>query len=100
MDGSDLLTDMGKHLNTKARAFKNWRHVACQLKIPPDICDAFENSKAKAKSPTTEMFKTLAKLRPDLTVNDLLHALQEIKRFDVKDIVREEINGEFKMKDP
>lgn len=92
VDGSEVLAGIGERLNKESRAVKNWRNLAYRLKIPHEVYGAFDTSKAKAKSSTKEMFKWLAKQRPNLTVDDLLAALKKIDRFDVVDLVREETN--------
>lgn len=102
MDGSDLLADIGKHLNIESRTVKNWCSLANKLKIPPEVYCAFDTSEAEVKSSTKEMFKWLAQQSPDLSVDDLLAALKKIGRFDSVDLVREGTQsyfGEFKMKD-
>ena len=101
MDGSDLLADIGKHLNIESRFVKNWRSLANKLEIPPEVYCAFDTSEAKVKSSTKEMFKWLAQQSPNLNVDDLLAALKTIGRSDLVDLVREETHsyfGEFKMK--
>lgn len=101
VDGSDLLAEIGKHLNIESRNVKNWRNLANKLEIPPEVYGAFDTSEAEVKSSTKEMFKWLAQENLNLNVDDLLAALKKIGRFDLVDLVREETNnyfGEFKMK--
>ena len=100
MSGSDLLADIGKYLDTKSRTVKNWRNLANKLEIPPDVYGAFDTSEAKVKSSTKEMFKWLAQQSPNLSVDDLLAALEKIERSDLVHLVRKETNfGGFKIYD-
>ena len=96
VDGSELLSDIGEHLNKEIRAVNNWRNLAYRLNIPPETCSSFDTSKDKAKSPTKMMFQWLAEWKPDLNIGDLLKSIKAIDRFDVAEIVTKEAEaGEF-----
>ena len=96
VDGSELLSDIGEHLNKEIRAVKNWRNLAYRLEIPPETYSSFDTSKEKAKSPTKMMFQWLARWKPDLNIGDLLKSIKAIDRFDVVKIVTKEAEaGEF-----
>lgn len=98
VDGSELFTEIGERLNKDIRAVKNWRNLAYRLKIPHEVYDTFDTSKAAAKSSTKMLFEWLAQWKPDLNVSDLLTGLKEIDRYDVVDLVTKEITqrlGEF-----
>lgn len=96
VDGSELLSDIGEHLNKEIRAVKNWRNLAYRLEIPPETYSSFDTSKEKAKSPTKMMFQWLARWKPDLNIGDLLKSIKAIDRFDVAEIVTKEAEaGEF-----
>ena len=90
---SDLLEAIGKCLNKNIRGVNNWRKLACRLKIPFDDYDAFDASKEVERelSPTKMLFTWLENGKPKLTVKDLLNCLREIKRFDVVELVIEEV---------
>ena len=96
VDGSELFTEIGERLNKDIRAVKNWRNLAYRLKIPLEVYDAFDTSKAAAKSPTKMLFEWLTQSKPYLNVDDLLTGLKQIDRFDVVDLVTKETTlGEF-----
>ena len=96
VDGSELFAEIGERLNKDIRAVKNWRNLAYRLKIPHEVYDAFDTSKAAAKSSTKMLFEWLAQWKPNLNVSDLLTGLKEIDRYDVVDLVTKAITlGEF-----
>ena len=96
VEGSELLSDIGEHLNKEISSVKNWRNLAYRLKIPPETYSSFDTSKEKAKSPTKMMFQWLAECKPDLNIGDLLKGIKEIGRFDLVGIVSKEAEaGEF-----
>ena len=96
VDGYELFTEIGERLNKDIRAVKNWRNLAYRLNIPHEVYDAFDTSKAAAKSSTKMLFEWLAQWKPNLNVSDLLKGLKEIDRFDVVDLVTKETSlGEF-----
>lgn len=90
---SKLLEDIGKRLNKNIRSVKNWRNLANRLKIPRDVYDAFETSKEveQGPSPTEMLFKWLEMGMPELNVKDLLNGLRVIDRYDVVQLVIEEL---------
>ena len=90
---SDLLEAIGKRLNKNIRGVKNWRNLANSLKIPLDDYDAFDASKEveRESSPTKMLFTWLENGKTKLTVKDLLNGLREIKRYDVVQLVIEEV---------
>lgn len=92
VDGSELLADIGERLNKEMRAVKNWRNLAYRLEIPHEEYDAFDTSKVSAKSPTKMLFEWLQRRNPYLTVKDLLNGLKQIDRYDVVDLVRQEVD--------
>ncbi|CAH3024571.1 unnamed protein product [Porites evermanni] len=94
VDGSELLADIGERLNKEMRAVKNWRNLAYRLEIPHEEYDAFDTSKVSAKSPTKMLFEWLQWWKPNLTVKDLLTGLKQIDRYDVVDLVRQEVADE------
>ena len=89
--GSELLTEIGERLNKEMRAVKNWRNLAYRLKIPHEEYDSFDTSKGAAKSPTKLLLEWLKRWKPDLTVKDLLDGLKQIDRYDVVDLVQQEV---------
>ena len=91
VDGSEVLADIGERLNKEMRAVKNWRNLAYRLEIPHEEYDAFDTSKVSAKSPTKMLFEWLQRCKPNLTVKDLLTGLKQIDRYDVVDLVRQEV---------
>ena len=90
---SQLLEDIGKRLNKNTPGVKNWRHLAYRLKIPLAVYDAFDTSKQvkQGPSPTKMLFQWLEKAKLKLTVKDLLNGLREINRYDVVQLVIEEV---------
>lgn len=63
------------------------------MKIPPDVYDAFDTFKEveKGPSPTAMLFKWLEMGKPKLNVKDLLNGLRKINRYDVVQLVIEEL---------
>ena len=90
---SELLEDIGKRLNKNIPGVKNWRDLAYRLNIPHDVCDAFDPFKEveKGPSPTAMLFEWLEMEKPKLNVKDLLNALKKINRYDVVQLVIEEV---------
>lgn len=91
IEGSELLTEIGELLNKEMRGVKNWRNLAYRLKIPHEEYDSFDTSKGAVKSPTKMLFEWLKRWKINLTVKDLLVGLKHIDRFDIVDLVRQEV---------
>ena len=91
VEGSDLLAEIGEHLNHEMRAIKNWRNLAHKLGISPEVSKTFDTSTETSKSPTRMMFEWLQLSKPNLTVRDLVNGLKNIDRYDVVDVVRKDV---------
>ena len=81
----------------------NWRKLASYLDIPSDVYLGFGDTTAQRKSPTKEMMQWLVARRPDITLTEIVEALEKIQRNDaIKIITREfpdtvgEYNVQFK----
>lgn len=90
---SELLAAIGKCLNKNIRGVKNWRNLAHRLNIHSDVYNTFDISKEveQGPSPTKMLFQWLEKAKLKLTVKDLLNGLREINRYDVVELVIEEV---------
>ena len=77
--GSKLLQGMADKLNREISVIKDWRHLAFELEVPVDI--------RQAKSPTKEVMKWLVSRRPDMTLKDVVKALDKIQRDDAIQII-------------
>ena len=91
VEGSELLAEIGEHLNHEMRARKNWRDLAYKLRISPEVSKTFDTSTETSKSPTRMMFEWLQLSKPNLTVRDLVNGLKNINRYDVVDVVRKDV---------
>ena len=91
VEGSDLLAEIGEHLNHEMRAIKNWHNLAHKLGISPEVSKTFDTSTETSKSPTRMMFEWLQLSKPNLTVRDLVNGLKNIDRYDVVDVVRKDV---------
>lgn len=91
VEGSELLAEIGEHLNHEVRVRKNWRDLAYKLGISPEDSKTFDTSTETSKSPTRMMFEWLQSSKPKLTVRDLVNGLENIDRYDVVDVVRKDV---------
>ena len=89
--GSDLLAEIGEHLNHEMTSEKNWRDLAYSFGISPEVSKTFDTSTETTKSPTRMMFEWLQQSKPNLTVGDLVNGLENIDRYDVVDVVRKDV---------
>ena len=87
---SELLDEIGQKLNKEIRALKGWRNLACRLDIPTDVYPDFDVAKKKVESATRMLFEWLMRWRSDLSIDDLLKALNQIDRNDVIELVKKE----------
>ena len=83
-----LVDELARCLDKEYRVLQYWKHMACNLKIPPEIQKGFEVY--FELSPTVHLFPFLYTLpeRDPLTVGELKTALQDIHRNDLKDKFR------------
>ena len=86
--GSELLQTMEVELNREdVPGVKNWKHLACKLKVPNDVLREFAGESTVRKSPTKEVIQWLADRFPDTTLIDLVQALEKIQRNDAIQII-------------
>jgi len=81
-----LMDDLARCLDKEYRVLNNWKHMACNLKIPLEIQKGFEIY-FELMSPTVHLFPFLSTLnepgREPLTVGKLKAALKDIHRNDL-----------------
>ena len=85
--GSELLRTVEDKLNIDHVPWANWREMAHHLKIPSNMYQEFDGSTAERKSPTKEVLQLLMQRTPDLTLIDIVEALEKIQRNDAIQIV-------------
>ena len=93
---SDILDEMEKQLNKSIPGVGNWRSLAMRLEISNDNCDEFDpagSGQLSQRSPTKMMLKWLAGARKDITICDVIHGLEEIKRYDAIKILTSHYNN-------
>ncbi|XP_078349882.1 uncharacterized protein LOC144634708 isoform X2 [Oculina patagonica] len=88
-----ILRDLGKCLDTEYQYGRVpcWRDLAELLDIPPEAyehCGTFS-----ATSPTEDLFVFLTATKPQLTIQDIKEALNEIDRHDVAQLLDRRIAG-------
>ena len=85
--GSELLQMFANKLDTEKVPWeKNWLQLAYYLQIPSDVYRGFE-TREQRKSPTMEVFRWLVVNLPDITLIDIIMALEKIQRNDVIQII-------------
>ena len=85
--GSELLQMVADKLDTeKVPLEKNWLQLANYLQIPSHVYQGFE-TREQRKSPTMEVFRWLVVQFPDITLIDIVKALEKIQRNDVIKII-------------
>ena len=87
--GSELLQTVASKLNTKKVGVQSWRQLADYLEIPHDKYRDFDRTEPR-KSPTTEVLQWLTAQSPDITLIDVVKALNKIQRNDAIQIIRKE----------
>lgn len=80
--GSEILQTVADKLDCEMPGVDNWCHLACKLGVPVDIRQQLGLLGQKEKSPTKEVMQWLVAQFPDMTLNDVVMALQKIKRYD------------------
>ena len=67
--GSKLLERLAPELNREENPeVKNWTYLACKMKIPADVREAFADVKQIRKSPTKEVLEWLAAHSPEKSI--------------------------------
>ena len=85
--GSELLQMVADKLDTaKVPWEKNWLQLAYFLQIPSDVYQGFE-TREQRKSPTMEVIRWLVVHSSDITLIDIVKALEIIQRNDVIQII-------------
>ena len=99
--GSELLQIVADKLNIDAAPWnQNWRNLAHLLKIPSDLYQEFDETSERRTSPTRELMRWLTVRSPEMTLIDIVKALDKIRRNDAIKIVTEEfpdVIGELKI---
>ena len=91
--GSDLLQMVANKLDTEKVPWeKNWLQLAYYLQIPSHVYQGFE-TREQRKSPTMEVFGWLVVHFPDITLIDIVKALEKIQRNDVIQIITQHFPG-------
>ena len=85
--GSELLQMVANKLDTEKVPWgKNWLQLAYYLQIPSHVYQGFA-TREQRKSPTMELFHWLVVHFPDITLIDIVKALEKIQRNDVIQII-------------
>ena len=91
--GSELLQTVAGKLNLEQRpGVQSWRQLADRLEIPHDVYREFGRTEPR-KSPTTKVMKLLTARSPDITLIDVVKALNKIQRNDAIQIITEQFPG-------
>ena len=85
--GSELLQTMANKLDGKSRVMSNWYHLADKLEVPVAIRKRFDRVGQKGKSPLKEGMQWLVARFPDMTLKDVVKALERIQRNDAIQII-------------
>ena len=94
---SDLFRKISSDLNRKVYGTGDWKTVAYNLGIPHGDYFQFGNCKEK-KSPTREVFDKVVTDRPDIAILEIIKALENIDRYDVIEVIKEELGRKNLMK--
>ena len=87
---SELLQTVAGKLNVEqVPVVQNWRHLAHHLGIPHDVYREFDRTEPR-KSPTKEVMQWLKARSPDITLVDVVKALDKIQRNDAIQIITEQ----------
>ena len=87
LPGSELLQMVATKLDTEKVPWKkNWLQLAYYLQIPSQVYQEFE-TRQQRKSPTMDVFRWLVVHFPDITLIDIVKALDKIQRNDVIQII-------------
>lgn len=88
--GSELLQMVADKLNINPVPWtQNWRNLAYHLEIPSDLYQEFDESSGRRTSPTKEVMRWLTVRSPEMTLIDIVKALDKIRRNDAIKIVTE-----------
>ena len=88
--GSELLQTVADKLNMEqVPGVQSWRQLAHQLGIPHDAYREFDRTEPR-KSPTTEILQWLTAQYPDITLIDVVKALDKVQRNDAIQIITEQ----------
>ena len=71
---------------------QSWRQLADHLKISHDVYQEFDKTVPR-KSPTTEVLQWLTAQSPDITLIDVVKALDKIQRNDAIQIIAKQFPG-------
>jgi len=86
--GSELFQTVEDKLNIDPVPWaQNWRQLAHHLQIPSYVYQEFDGSTAEQKSPTKEVLQLLVQRTPELTLIDVIEALEKIQRNDAIQII-------------
>ena len=94
---SDLFRKISSDLNRKVPGTGDWKTVASKFEIPYKEYIQFGNCKEK-KSPTREVFDIVVTGRPDIAILEIIKALENIDRYDVIEVIKEELGRKNLMK--
>ena len=87
----ELLYSLSLRLDAPHRVIKNHEHLASKLGVSADV-------RARCKlnttyNPTKQLLELLDAEKPQLTVADIIYALQQIHRNDVVNIIEDALPG-------
>ena len=92
--GSELFQMVEDKLNIDHVPWaQNWRQLAHHLKIPSHVYQEFDGSKAERKSPTKEVLQSLVQRTPELTLIDVIEALDKTESNDAIQIITQRFPG-------
>ena len=88
--GSELLQMVADKLNIDDAPWtQSWRKLAYRLEIPSDLYREFDESSGRRTSPTKEVMRWLTVRSPEMTLIDIVKALDKIQRNDAIKIITE-----------
>ena len=89
----DCLDSMAKLLDRSYSTVSYWPHLAAKLEVSEKKRTRIKLYSKNVHSPTEDLFDYLSDTQPNLRVEEMLAALGEIERFDVKAILDEQYRG-------
>ena len=81
LEDLDLLDNVAILLDKETPGMKNWRHFAQKFDISRKECDGLKPK--GIPSPTKKLMEYIVQVNPDLTLKQLIQALNKMERRDV-----------------
>ena len=86
------LDSMAKLLDRSYDTILYWPHLAAKLEVSDRMRTRIKRYSKNIHSPTEHLFNNLSATQPNLSVEEMLEAVIEIGRFDVKEILDEGVD--------